>query len=317
MKRILVTGTLFLLTAVVFPAVAAAEPPAVPAAAPQQAAQAVNKPHLIVSSYQLEPMTVEPGASFTLTVDVLNTSRKRVDNLLVSISAISPAGGGSAGGDNGGAPAQAAAGGNTFVTRTTGNSRYVGALGAGATSKVTFELAAAPKADPGLYVAQIDFNYTSEGADFSSNQSVGVSVSRTANFEFQGVSAPDKVIVGESFPVTFEAVNAGGFTVQNVSLRLKSDDLEIEDGLNIIGSLESGDSDSLEARAKAKKTGPVKADLIIKYRNDFNRDSTLTQTVDITVDPKPKTVSRPPAKQGSGGFFSAIGNFLKALFGLG
>jgi len=309
MKKFLVVFLLVCLSQAT--AAAGAQPGGAAAAVQQEAAPAqppANKPHLIVSAFTVDPQPVEPGVNFTLTVDILNTSKKKVENLLVSIGGISTAGGGQD--QTGGA-------GPTFATRTTGNSRFIGPLEAGATAKASFELAAAPKADPGLYLAQIDLNYINEGRDFTSSQDVGVSVSRSSRFEFQSVSIPAKVIAGKRFPVSFEAVNSAGFTVQGVTLSFVSAGLTIEDGDNIVGALESGDSDTLEAKARAEKPGPVTADLVIKYRDDFNRDKTATRTVEISVSPKPTATVRPDARPQAGGFWQSIGRFFKALFGIG
>lgn len=288
------------------PTTALAEP-AEAAPAVQQAAP-VNKPHLIVSAFKVDPQPVEPGVNFTLTVDILNTSKKRVENLLVSIGAIDAATG---------SQGQGSGAGPTFATRSTGNSRYIGSLGAGATTKASFELAAAPKADPGLYTARIDLSYDSGGSDFSSNQAIGVTVGRPGRFEFQAVSSPSKATVGKKFPVSFEAVNAAGFTVQGVTLSLSGKGLVIEDGVAVIGALESGDSDVLEAKARVDRAGIVKADLVIKYRDDFNQEKSITKTVEISVQPKPRATVEPVDKAETGGFFQTIGRFFKALFGIG
>lgn len=309
MKKSLFASILVLMFLI--PAIGHSEPSGGAAAgqsAPGQTPPA-NKPHLIVSNYKIDPSPVEPGASFTLSVDVLNTSKKRVDNLLVSIGAISAAGG--QGGGN-----QSAVPSNAFATRTTGNSRYLSSLGAGATAKTTFELATAPKTDPGLYVALIDLNYISADIDYSSSQSVGVSVGRPTFLELQGVSIPKTALVGQEFPITFEGVNAGSFGVQGVALSLKSDGLEVKDALNFIGALDAGDSDSLEAKAVARRAGPVTAELQIKYRDDFNQSRVVLKNVSINIKARPKAAPK-PAEPAGGGFFQSIGNFFKALLGLG
>lgn len=276
------------------------------------------KPYLTITGYETSPDRISPGDSFTLALTVKNNGKNGIKNLLVSLGAASsPAKDDK---DNGASASQADfSGGTTILTTGSGNARYISYLGAGDKETISFDLIANPKAASGSYELGFGFEFESgTGKSFSSSQSISINLSRLVTFSWQNLDYPKEVEVGRMFTVSGEAINDNDFTVGGIKLEFDGEDLGVQDDNIFVGSLESGDSESLEAKVRAKRTGVKQARFIVKYRDDFNRERQIEKVIRIKVVPKPKAVRervKPTAE--SGGFFQGLANFFKALLGIG
>jgi hypothetical protein len=292
----------------------AAVAPAVTPAAPVAPANAI----LLISSYATSPAEVTVGSRFTLSVTVSNVTSRKAEEVVISLGEGSaPA---EATGETG-AGAGAAAAGSDLVVLGTGNVKYVGTVAGKKAASVSFSFIASPKASPGVYAVPVTISSRNSGEVHSSTQTIGIMLRRSPNFQVGETKIPDSAVVGEPFEATAEILNDSGFQVRGIVYSIESPALEITKGRTAVGTLETGDSESVTAQCTPRVAGDAVLTLVIAYRDDFNEVRTIRRDypVKVTERSSETTPAPEPVEPDSGqkSFFEQIGSFFMGLLGLG
>jgi hypothetical protein len=192
--------------------------------------------------------------------------------------------------------------------------RYLGSISKGGERQVTFKMVASGDALSRAYNLPVVLHYQGENNySGSSRQIIGLIIVRKPDIRVTDLSYPKVTMAGKKFKVVVDIVNAGSFAVNGVSVSLESQMLKISDGSLFIGTLEPGDSDSIEASAVAETAGKKLITVKVSYKDDFNRTQVLKQKVKINVGKLQKQIEK---KTESVSFFGRIASFFKALLGL-
>jgi hypothetical protein len=266
---------------------------------------------LLLVSHSTKPEQITPGEEFTLTLKIKNEGSVAANNVTVSLEL----------GDSFLASteqkksAKSIGAGIPISPIDASSLRYLGGIGPGGEKKVTFKMVASGDALSRAYNLPVVLHYQGENNQpGSSKQTIGLVIVRKPDIRVIGLSYPKTVIAGRKFKVLVDIVNAGGFSVNGVSVSLESQMLKISDGNLFIGTLEPGDSDSIEAKALADTAGKKPMTVKVSYKDDFNRTQTLKQKVEIKVGKLQKQMRK---QTESVGFFARLLSFFKTLFGLG
>ncbi len=284
---------------------------------------AQNRPILVISDYTTTPKEVAPGATFSLKLTLKNEGRYRAKQLLLTLASGNTSAGGasvSAGGQAGVAAADTAGSDSGAAAPISvlgsGNVRYIGDISAGATETVTFKLISSGNADPRAYNLNFGLEYVNaaNGRDESARQSIGLPLIRDAGLKLVDLGASKKIVIGKSFKVKGEVINSGSFTVHGIAVGTAGDGIEIVHAADFIGPLDGGDSDSFEITARPQSAKAREIALTVTYRDDYNQERVITETIDIS--PQAAAVEKDKPEK-SGGVFAAISRFFRALLGIG
>ncbi len=253
------------------------------------------------------PKDISPGDSFDLKLKVKNSGGSRTNNLIVTLDVNNvSASTAPTTQEQKSVPSQ-------FPISAIGDSnvRYLGSIAAGAEKETSFQMVADGAAHSGTYNMNVKLDYNNARAQ---NQVIGIVLVRKADLMLEQISAPKTVELNKEFKLTADVVNEGNYPINGVSVELSGDGSKIKSPNYFIGVLDASGSDTYETAVKFTAPGEKTLQLKVNYTDDFNRRQSVTKDLKIKVNEGTKL---PAKKSKSGGFFSKIINFFKALLGFG
>jgi hypothetical protein len=178
-----------------------------------------SQPKIIVSSYSINPSTVEAGGEFLATVTLENTNKKKyVQNMTVAISCESP----------------------NFTLLNDSDVIYINKLGKGATTDIQIKYKTDLNTAAQKYNIMLTMTYdNSDAATLSSTGTIPVSVIQPLRVEMTAPVIAEQVNAGDTMPLSFQVMNMGRSAVYNVRVELSAPGL-IPAGTAFIGNLEAG-----------------------------------------------------------------------------
>jgi hypothetical protein len=272
---------------------------------------------IVISSYAASPAEITVGSRFSLSVTLANMTSRRAEEVVVSLGeSAAPTTGGEAAGTG-----TTAAAGSDLVVLGTGNVKYLGTIAGKKSASVSFSLIASPKANPGVYSVPVTISSRGGGEVRSSTQTIGVLVRRSPIFEIGETTIPRSATAGQPFEATAEIVNDSGYAVRGIVYTIEGEPFDISKGRTAVGTLETGDSESVAAQCTPRVSGDATLTVVIAYRDDFNEVRTIRRDYPVKVkEPSSEETSAPkPAEpeSGSKSFFEQVGSFFMGLLGLG
>ncbi|MFZ2421026.1 MAG: CARDB domain-containing protein [Anaerolineae bacterium] len=224
----------------------------------------------IIESYVSEPLRPSPGQPLTLRLNIRNVGTSDARRLNITFGTAS----------TGGSSAV-----TVFAPLGTGNVRVVPVLGVNELTTVEMQFIVSGSASAGTYVVPIEFSYdgpTDKTLERTEQITLLVSVAPQLRVSFYrpvGQPMPDTPI---ELPI--EIINQGRNTVGITSVELGPvEGLMFENASVYIGSLDSGQSGTLDAQATAAQGGEYNIEIIIKYIDDFNQNQVYTATLPLSV----------------------------------
>jgi hypothetical protein len=273
---------------------------------------------LVISSYATSPTEVTVGSRFSLSLTLTNMTSRRADEVAVSLGEGAAAA--ETSGESAGTGAAAAAG-SDLVVLGTGNVKYIGTIRGKRAASVSFSLIVSPKASPGVYNVPVTISSLNSGEVRSSTQTIGVLVRRTPVFEVGDTTIPRSAPAGQPFEATAEIVNDSGFAVRGIVYTIEGEAFDIEKGRTAVGTLETGDSESVTAQCTPRVSGDATLTIVIAYRDDFNEVRTIRRDYPVKAEEASSEPTAPPAPSeestGSKSVFEQIGSFFMGFLGLG
>lgn len=217
----------------------------------------VSTPRVIVGGFTTSPADVYAGDTFTLNLNIRNTSKKTaVSNLEITLEAAVE------GKDE-----------NTysaFLPTSGANTVYVNRIPADGSTDIAIDLTAKADLVQKPYAMNIKMAYEdSDFNPFTSEASVSVPVKQQSKFETSSAEVmPSSIEVGQESNVMFSIYNTGKTKLYNVSVHFEGD--SIEGGDTFIGPLESGATGNVDAMVSGVQAtmdeGKIKA--VISYENE-------------------------------------------------
>jgi hypothetical protein len=273
---------------------------------------------LLISSYATSPGEVTVGSRFSLSVTVANVTSRKAEDVVVSLG--EGAASAETGGESAGTGAAAAAG-SDLVVLGTGNVKYIGTISGKRAASVSFSFIASPKANPGVYAVPVTISSRNAGEVRSSTQTIGILVRRSPIFEVGETKIPSTATAGEPFEATAEILNDSGFQARGVVYSIEGSAFDIAKGRTAVGTLETGDSESVTAQCTPRVSGDATLTLVIAYRDDFNEVRTIRKDYPVKVAERSSEATSAPKPAepdtGSKSLFEQIGSFFMGLLGLG
>jgi|GEM_PF-4049661 len=265
---------------------------------------------VLVDSFETAPEVAVAGETFELTLLLRNHTTRRADDVQVTIGTAAAA-------DSSAAETIAT---TDLAVIGTGNTKRVGRIPAESTATATFTLAADPAARAGLHSLPVTITYETGGRQEQLTQSIGVWVTRLATLDATAFELPGEAVAGESFEALAEVMNTGDVRAAGVALSLTvtgaSSEI-LEGGRQVVGMLDSGDLDVVEATVTAAEPGEVEIVLAIAYADALGTTHEITHTESVTVTEAEEDEAAIEETERDRGFFGTIADFFRAIFGLG
>lgn len=257
---------------------------------------------LLIAEQNTDPAEIIPGKPFALTLVIKNIGDRRAKDINVVLKVDKA-------GEATGQPSDS----GLITTLDSSNVRFLERIDEDEQATVSYRLIADGKAESKVHNLEVELNYKVSGLPIKDSQSIGLVVLRNPDLRVINLKVPAKVAPGKEFTLSAEVANVSGFAVNGVMLKFEIDKLKPTPPISFVGTLEPGDSDVLESKAKATKDGVIKGMLIVSFKDDFNHDRSLEKEFKIKVSGKKETQADKSAK----GFGAKLWNFIKSLFGLG
>lgn len=233
----------------------------------------ISTPRVIVTGFTTTPEEVYAGDTFTLTLNLKNTSKRTaVSNMLFDIQ-----------GTQEGTDAA-----NTYAAflPTAGSSTiYVDRIGADATKSISIELKSKADLAQKPYVVTVNMEYEDSDANsFTETASVSVPIKQEAKVDVSEISImPEMIEIGNEANVMFSIYNVGKTKLYNVNV--KFDAASVSGGDTFLGNIEMGATGNVDAYLTAQSAteddGTVK--ILITYEDEEGKQSSIEKTMTLFV----------------------------------
>lgn len=233
----------------------------------------ISTPRVIVTGFTTTPEEVYAGDTFTLTLNLKNTSKQTaVSNMLFEIE-----------GTQEGTDAN-----NTYAAflPTAGSSTiYVDKIAANSSKSISIELKSKADLAQKPYVVTVNMEYEDGKANsFTETASVSVPIKQEPKVEISSVTLmPESVEVGNEANVMFSIYNVGKTKLYNVNVKFEAD--SVSGGDTFIGNMEPGATGNVDAyltaQAATMDDGNVK--ILITYEDEEGKEASIEQSMNLFV----------------------------------
>lgn len=236
----------------------------------------VSVPRVIVTGFTTDPVQVQAGTDFKLTVHLKNTSVKTaVSNMLFDFQA--PASG-----------TEAAAEAPAFLPSSGSSSVYVDKIDAGGTKDISIDLNARADLVRKPYSISLNMKYEDmSGGQYEAMSGLAIPVFQEARFELSGIQiAPDTVTAGEEVNVSCSLYNLGRIKMYNVKARMEGDGIETQE--QFVGNVDSGSSGMIDCiiATLPDASGDNKCRLVLSFEDDSGTVKTSETEYEIHILPE-------------------------------
>lgn len=242
------------------------EPEATEAPATEAPAESgpVSTPRVIVTGYETDPVKVNAGDDFTLTLHLQNTSNKTaVSNMKVSMGAAN----------------------GEFLPTSGSSTQFISKLASGGTTDIVLEMTALASLEPKPYVLTVTCDYEDSSANpFQSVENISIPVYQESRIKITEVMvSPDTISVNNQGSVSFNINNLGKSTLTNVQAKIEGATIESDE--TFVGNIASGATGyadvTITGISETTDDGTVK--LILTYEDSSGEECTYEEDVYVYV----------------------------------
>ena len=227
-----------------------------------------SKPKIIISKYVSDPIMVEAGEKFDLTMTFKNTHPvKSVENVKLYITV----------------DETTEEKGNVFTPDNASNTFYIDKIAPKGEVSHTFKMYTVPDAQARTYTIVVNFEYEdSEYNEYETKELVGINVRQPAELSTSDIVIPTDGFMGEPVNVMFELYNTGKVKLSNLMIKVEGDNFDTSQSSTYIGDFEAGSSDYYEGIFYPNTVGESQGKLIISYENDTGES--VEKVTDFTIN---------------------------------
>ena len=267
-----------------------------------------TEPRLVLTTYEVDPATLQPGTRFELKLLITNVGDETAEDVLLTL-------GGSAG-------AQL----KPFALVNSGNVRFIEALPPGEMAEIVVTMLVDGTAVSGVYNLPLDFSYGNSAR--TDAQVVNLLVEKTPQLQVNFYRSTGPGFVGEPLDLPVEVVNISRSLINVSTLTLSSADGTVENNSIYIGPLDGGTSGSLDGLIVPEVGGPLEILVTVNYLDDFNQPQIFEDTLTVQVDAPEATdengvagedavVGETAVSTEEETFLQLLWRFVRGLLGLG
>ena len=231
-----------------------------------------STPRIIVTGFTTDPENVQAGDSFTLNLEVENTSAtETVSNIQFDLKAVPVA-------------ISTTESIEAFLPTSGSSTIYVDSIAPKGTTTLTMEFTARADLNQQPYVINVSAKYEdSSNKSYEATSNVSVPVNQEARVEVSDFEVlPDYIMVGETSNIMFDVYNMGKTTLFNVQVAFDENYLS---GTKFVGKVESGGTGAVDMDV----TGVTPCydgyvTVYVTYEDDAGNATVIEKQVPITID---------------------------------
>ena len=231
-----------------------------------------STPRIIVTGFTTDPENVQAGDSFTLNLEVENTSAtETVSNIQFDLKAVPVA-------------ISTTESIEAFLPTSGSSTIYVDSIAPKGTTTLTMEFTARADLNQQPYVINVSAKYEdSSNKSYEATSNVSVPVNQEARVEVSDFEVlPDYIMVGETSNIMFDVYNMGKTTLFNVQVAFDENYLS---GTKFVGKVESGGTGAVDMDV----TGVAPCydgyvTVYVTYEDDAGNATVIEKQVPITID---------------------------------
>ncbi len=246
------------------------------------------RPQLVIETYATDVQYLQPGSSFTLTLNVRNLGAADAKGVTMivgggSVSDSSQGGTPSSGGVSGGSGEF-----TNFAPLGSSNVQFLGDLGVGLALTANHQLVVNVSTNPGAYPFKVSFAYTDPaGRRFTDDQVITLLVYRQPQVDVNFYRDPNPILAGQPSVLPLQIINLGksGFVLGNMEVTTEGG--QITNNTILIGLLDAGGFFTMDAVLTADQPGPLELTVKVNYTDDFNQPQVIIRTLTVDVQEAP------------------------------
>ncbi|SHH71254.1 hypothetical protein [Clostridium grantii] len=247
---------------------------------------------LLVEKISTIPTELHPGEKFSLEFALKNNGDRDLENVFITLKNIE---------------GKETLEGFSPVEST--NELFIGTIKKGESLTKSINLITSPNLTVGTYnlVVTVSFKEKDRSAVYDENKTIGLLIENKANLIISNLNLPNNDSSDDS---NVEFVNSGKSLLSNVMIKLSTNG---EESTQFYGDLDVGEQDTmdLEIPLNVDVNGIVE----ISFTDEMNREGKVSKA--FKIDLPDESIEENSKTEEKKGFFSKIGSFFKAIFGLG
>jgi uncharacterized repeat protein (TIGR01451 family) len=256
----------------------------------------VSRPQLVVNSYKASVDPLQPGAQFSLDLEVVNMGNSNARSATMVI------GGGTIPDVNGTPQPGGTSGGSSdlsvFAPVGSSNLVFLGDLDSGAKTSLSSNLIVNVSANPGAYTLKLSFIYNdTKGIRQVDDQIITLLIYQLPMVEVNFYRDPGMIFAGQPVVLPLQVVNMGRKSVVLGNMKVSVANADVQNGTSLVGALDAGGSFTLDTTFTPQQAGEGAVLVDISYTDDFNQPRHLNQVVKVTIQEAP---TGPEITPGSG-----------------
>ena len=242
----------------------------------------VNRPQIVITSYETDVDPLEPGSSFLLSLKVNNLGAANAQRVTMIV------GGGSSNNIGGTAEPGGISGASgeftNFAPLGSSNIQSIGDLAVGTELTASQALIVNVTTNPGAYPMKISFSYLTEsGLVLTDEQVITLLVYDLPKLDLSFYRDPGPIFTGQANLLPIQLTNLGRKTVILGNMRVSAQNGAFENNVILIGPLDAGGYFTLDATFIPDIPGPIELELSVDYMDDFNQSRQINKTLIIDI----------------------------------
>ena len=216
----------------------------------------ISTPRIIVSDYKSDPMIVQAGREFDLALSFLNTSRRPVRNIRVTLTIAEEVTTGSE------------RRGSVFTPVGRSSTFFIDAIEPMGEAYEHIRFYTLPDAPPRNYVINVNFEYEDmDNNPFEAHENIGINVKQITKLDTSEVFVPDFATMYMPIFFNFELFNTGRVTLSNLMIRIEGNFSSNQSSV-FYGSLSPGSMDFYDNVVTPTEPGNQELAIVISYEDD-------------------------------------------------
>jgi hypothetical protein len=233
----------------------------------EKTADSVKNPQIIVDNYSFGGESVRAGESFSLAIDLYNTSPEELLNIKVSLSA------------EGGA----------FVPVGSSNSFFIEQMAAKERVSERITMSASPNAEQKTTALSVAMTYEDlDGNAFQAADTISVPVVQDSALTVDDVIAPPELYVGEQAGLEVRFYNTGKTQLRNLRVTAEGNFDAAESTNYYAGNMASGANDRYSFSFFPREEGTLSGKIVFTYDDPAGDKQTVEKEFSYTVMPLPE-----------------------------
>jgi len=240
------------------------------------------QPQLVISTYETDIDTLQPGTAFDLSLSITNLGSGAAQSVSMVL------GGGSVEVNPEGTPQPGISGGDgefaTFAPLESSNVKYIGNIEVGETIDASQKIIVNVSTAPGAYSLKYSFLYKTEtGERVEDNQVITLLIYRMPSIEVGFYQDPGPLFAFQPNNLPLQIMNLGKQSVVLGNMMVAAENASLENYTALVGPIEAGFYFTLDTMIIPNQPGMLDLLISVNYTDDFNQPRVYETVLTLEV----------------------------------